>query len=71
MYYGEYYIIYYNQETLEKVQDWMKKYDKDMEGIDLKIQLKKNDYDQTYDRRLELENTVNIVKKFLSLHKQR
>ena len=46
------------QETLEKVDKWMTKYDKDMEGIDLKIHVKKNDYQNTLDKRIYLENTV-------------
>ncbi|CAG4984567.1 unnamed protein product [Colias eurytheme] len=45
-------------ETLEKVEDWMNKYDKDMEGIDLKIQIKKNEYQNMYDRRVNLEQTI-------------
>ncbi|VVC88370.1 unnamed protein product [Leptidea sinapis] len=40
-------------ETLEKVESWMNKYDTDMEAIDLKIQLKKNEYQDMFDRRLE------------------
>lgn len=37
----------------------MDKYDKDMENIDLKIQIKKNDYQNMRDRRMELEDTVS------------
>lgn len=36
----------------------MTKYDQDMEGIDLKIQVKKNEYQNMYDKRIYLENTV-------------
>lgn len=39
----------------------MNKYDKDMEAIDLKIQIKKNDFQNMLDKRLDLENTVNIL----------
>lgn len=46
------------QETLEKVDNWMNKYDKDMENIDLKIQIKKNDYQNMLDKRIRLEETV-------------
>lgn len=46
------------QETLEKVDNWMNKYDKDMENIDLKIQIKKNDYQNMLDKRNRLEETV-------------
>lgn len=36
----------------------MNKYDKDMENIDLKIQIKKNDYQNMLDKRIRLEETV-------------
>lgn len=36
----------------------MNKYDVDMEAIDLKIQIQKNDYQNQLDKRLELEDTV-------------
>ncbi|XP_050666083.1 dynein regulatory complex protein 9-like [Leptidea sinapis] len=45
-------------ETLEKVESWMNKYDTDMEAIDLKIQLKKNEYQDMFDRRVNLEQTL-------------
>ncbi|CAH4031496.1 unnamed protein product [Pieris brassicae] len=45
-------------ETLQKVEDWMNKYDRDMEHIDLKIQLKKNEYQNEHDRRVGLEDTI-------------
>lgn len=41
----------------------MNKYDKDMEAIDLKIQIKKNDYQNMLDKRLDLEKTVTILLK--------
>lgn len=40
----------------------MTKYDTDMEGIDLKIQLKKNEYQNMYDKRINLEDTVRYIK---------
>lgn len=36
----------------------MNKYDRDMENIDLKIQIKKNDYQNMLDKRIRLEETV-------------
>ncbi|CAG9565230.1 unnamed protein product [Danaus chrysippus] len=45
-------------ETLEKVEEWMAKYDKDMENIDLKIQIKKNEYYDMLDKRIHLEETI-------------
>lgn len=46
------------QELQTEVEQWMSKYDKDMEQIDLKIQLKKNDYENMLDKRVEHEETV-------------
>ncbi|XP_045776944.1 dynein regulatory complex protein 9-like [Maniola jurtina] len=45
-------------ETLEKIEQWMDKYDKDMEELDLKIQIKKNDYQNMLDKRIYLEETI-------------
>ncbi|XP_034834223.2 dynein regulatory complex protein 9-like, partial [Maniola hyperantus] len=45
-------------ETLEKIEQWMDKYDKDMEELDLKIQFKKNDYQNMLDKRVNLEETI-------------
>lgn len=36
----------------------MRKYDRSMENIDLKIQIQKNDYDVQKRKREELEETV-------------
>lgn len=36
----------------------MDKYDTDMEAIDLKIQIKRNDYTNMLNRRIDLEETV-------------
>lgn len=38
----------------------MNKYDKDMEGIDLKIQIKRSDYETTLENRIKLEETVSF-----------
>ncbi|XP_046971605.1 dynein regulatory complex protein 9-like [Vanessa cardui] len=58
-------------EVLVEVEHWMAKYDKDIERMDLKVQLKKNDYEAICDRKLELEETlvkheesINSWKKF-------
>ncbi|XP_047536956.1 dynein regulatory complex protein 9-like [Vanessa atalanta] len=45
-------------EVLVEVEHWMGKYDKDIERMDLKVQLKKNDYEYICDKRLELEETL-------------
>ncbi|CAH2253043.1 jg13555 [Pararge aegeria aegeria] len=45
-------------ETLDKIEHWMNKYDKDMEELDLKIQIKKNDYQNMLDKRINLEETI-------------
>lgn len=39
----------------------MNKYDKDMEGIDLKIQIRKNEYQNMYEKRIGLEDTVKLA----------
>nr|XP_053613545.1 dynein regulatory complex protein 9-like [Plodia interpunctella] len=52
-------------ETLAKVENWMDKYDKDMENIDLRIQIKKNDYQNELDRRIELEETIELHDKMM------
>ncbi|CAH0594064.1 unnamed protein product [Chrysodeixis includens] len=45
-------------ETLAKVEEWMDKYDTDMEKVDLKIQIKKNEYQNMRDKRVDLEETL-------------
>ncbi|XP_075983199.1 dynein regulatory complex protein 9-like [Anticarsia gemmatalis] len=45
-------------EALNKVDFWMDKYDKDMEALDLKIQLMKNQYQSQTDVRKEMEETI-------------
>lgn len=45
-------------ETLGRVEKWMDKYDADMEAIDLRIQIKKNDYKNMWDKRVDLEHTI-------------
>ncbi|KAM3958098.1 uncharacterized protein ACR2FA_007892 [Aphomia sociella] len=52
-------------ESLEKVENWMNKYDEDMEAIDLKIQIKKNHYQNMFDRRLDLEATIEKHSKLM------
>lgn len=49
------------QETLQEVEQWMDKYDKDMERIDLKIQLMKNDYNSQTTTRTEMEELVRLL----------
>lgn len=46
------------QETLQKVEEWMDKYEKDMEQIDLNIFIKKNDYLSMLEKRRHFEYTV-------------
>ncbi|XP_072929517.1 dynein regulatory complex protein 9-like isoform X3 [Epargyreus clarus] len=62
-------------ETLAKVESWMEKYDKDMEGLDLKIQIKKNDYQDMLERRLEFEETIekhdNMMKEWIEFKEVR
>ncbi|CAH2983208.1 unnamed protein product [Chilo suppressalis] len=45
-------------ETMQNVENWMDKYDTDMEKIDLKIQIKKNEYHDMYENRIRLEKTI-------------
>ncbi|XP_028165941.1 dynein regulatory complex protein 9-like isoform X1 [Ostrinia furnacalis] len=45
-------------ETLQKVESWMNKYDKDMEAIELKIQRMKTKHVSQLERRQELEDTL-------------
>ncbi|XP_045452963.1 dynein regulatory complex protein 9-like, partial [Melitaea cinxia] len=62
-------------ETLEKVDNWMNKYDKDMENIDLKIQIKKNDYQNMLDKRIHLEETLEkhdtLIKDWIHFKEER
>ncbi|XP_063831132.1 dynein regulatory complex protein 9-like [Ostrinia nubilalis] len=62
-------------ETLEKVDQWMNKYDKDMEGIDLKIQIRKNEYQNMYDKRVGLEETIEkhdvLMKEWIHFKEER
>lgn len=46
------------QEILQEVEKWMNKYDTDIESIDLKIQLKKNEYNNQTATRKEMEELV-------------
>ncbi|KAL0869339.1 hypothetical protein ABMA27_007596 [Loxostege sticticalis] len=62
-------------ETLEKVDKWMNKYDKDMEGIDLKIQIRKNEYQNMYEKRIGLEDTFEkhetLMKEWIHFKEER
>ncbi|XP_075982933.1 dynein regulatory complex protein 9-like isoform X2 [Anticarsia gemmatalis] len=42
-------------ETLAKIDEWMEKFDNDIEKIDLEIQIRKNDYQDMRDKRMEME----------------
>ncbi|XP_072929513.1 dynein regulatory complex protein 9-like isoform X2 [Epargyreus clarus] len=46
-------------ETLEKVEHWMNKFDRDMESMDLKIQKKKNQYE---DMIMKVKNLEEMIK---------
>ncbi|CAK1583374.1 unnamed protein product [Parnassius mnemosyne] len=62
-------------ETLEKVENWMNKYDKDMEAMDLKIQIMRADYENTLEERLKLEETMKkhatLMKEWLQFKEDR
>ncbi|XP_063367247.1 dynein regulatory complex protein 9-like [Cydia amplana] len=62
-------------ETLEEVERWMEKYDKDMERIDLKIQIQKNDYQNARDERMGLEDTIEkhdkLMKDWINFKEER
>ncbi|KAJ8713850.1 hypothetical protein PYW08_007470 [Mythimna loreyi] len=47
-------------ETLEKIEEWMEKFEKDMEKIDLKIQIKKNQYQDKRDKRIGYEEMIEV-----------
>ncbi|CAH0690003.1 unnamed protein product [Spodoptera exigua] len=49
------------EEILQRIESWMEKYDKDMEAIDLNIQIKKNEYQNMRDKRVHLEETVTMI----------
>lgn len=53
------------QEILQEVEKWMNKYDTDIESIDLKIQLKKNDYNNQRATRKEMEELVSSSSRIL------
>ncbi|XP_049878043.1 dynein regulatory complex protein 9-like isoform X2 [Pectinophora gossypiella] len=46
-------------ETLKSIEDWMDKYEEDMEKIDLRIQIQKNDYQNMHDKRRGMEKLYN------------
>ncbi|XP_045777103.1 dynein regulatory complex protein 9-like isoform X3 [Maniola jurtina] len=45
-------------ETLGKVENWIAKYETDMESIDLRIQVMKNDYESLQNKNQRLEETI-------------
>ncbi|XP_052756555.1 dynein regulatory complex protein 9-like [Galleria mellonella] len=62
-------------ETLQKVESWMNKYDKDMEAIDLRIQIMKNNHKNAYEKRIQLEETleehVKLMKNWIHFKEDR
>ncbi|XP_041969373.1 dynein regulatory complex protein 9 [Aricia agestis] len=62
-------------ETSQKVEEWMNKYDKDIEDVDLKIQYKKNDYQNIHEKRIGLEQTLEnrkfLTKEWIEFKKER
>ncbi|XP_037294118.1 dynein regulatory complex protein 9-like [Manduca sexta] len=48
-------------ETLQKIESWMNKYDKDIEALEIKIQKKKHEHEKMEERRHELEKRVIIA----------
>ncbi|XP_028034784.1 dynein regulatory complex protein 9-like [Bombyx mandarina] len=52
-------------EILAKVESWMNKYDADMEKIELKIQHKQNEHQKIFDKRVELEETLEKHQKLM------
>ncbi|XP_026315087.1 dynein regulatory complex protein 9-like [Hyposmocoma kahamanoa] len=51
------------KDTLDEIEDWMDKYDKDSEIIDLKIQVKRNEYLDRLNTRIRLEDTISLHNK--------
>lgn len=49
---------------MNKIQVWMEKYEKDSETIDLKIQVKRNEYMDKLKTRIHLEETVSFIIRF-------
>lgn len=45
---------------MNKIQTWMEKYEKDTENVDLKIQIKRNEYMDRLNTRINLEETVSF-----------
>ncbi|XP_004921801.1 dynein regulatory complex protein 9 isoform X1 [Bombyx mori] len=62
-------------ETLEKIEKWMSKYDRDMEGIDIDMQRKKNHYQDMRDKRINFENTIEkhdlLMKQWINFKEER
>ncbi|XP_021202609.1 dynein regulatory complex protein 9 isoform X3 [Bombyx mori] len=63
------------EETLEKIEKWMSKYDRDMEGIDIDMQRKKNHYQDMRDKRINFENTIEkhdlLMKQWINFKEER
>lgn len=49
---------------MSQVQEWMTKYDKDIEEMDLKIQVKRNEYDLELIKRVNFEEMVSFTSQF-------
>lgn len=49
---------------MTQVQTWMMKYDEDIEEMDLKIQVKKNEYELELEKRISIEETVSFTYRF-------
>ncbi|KAL0819877.1 hypothetical protein ABMA28_007894 [Loxostege sticticalis] len=62
-------------ETLQKVESWMDKYDTDMEAIDIRIQRMKNKHISTLERRQgleeKLEKHAQLIKQWLDFKEAR
>ncbi|XP_013200821.2 dynein regulatory complex protein 9 [Amyelois transitella] len=62
-------------DTLTKVEQWMEKYDKDIEAVDLKIQIMKNNHVVQKEQREHLEETIEehdkLMKNWLKFKKDR
>ncbi|KAJ8724097.1 hypothetical protein PYW07_008077 [Mythimna separata] len=50
-------------ETLEKIEEWMEKFEIDMDKIDLKIQMKKNEYQNAREKRIKYEEKLECHQK--------
>ncbi|XP_026315098.1 dynein regulatory complex protein 9-like [Hyposmocoma kahamanoa] len=53
-------------DTIDQVQTWMEKYDVDIEEMDLKIQVKKNEYELEREKRMNIEEKLKRNEKELN-----